>query len=214
MKIKNLSLFLIIPFLAGCTVEGEYTYDNAEKYIEYTAPVNFVDKVDELEIGWVNGKVNVTKGDSFTISETDSDYPLYYWHRASDTEGKYDIKVNLNGGGINGQAEALRLAIAKALCESLGETVHVGIEEDNRAVYVIKEESSYTLRMYSRVGKSIPLYCTAIGKILLSNKSDTELKRYFNSISLVPFTTSGSESQRLFAAYPHLDVARCLRQDV
>ncbi|MDR0603079.1 MAG: 30S ribosomal protein S9 [Bacteroidales bacterium] len=30
---------------------------------------------------------------------------------------KYDIKVNLNGGGIAGQAEALRLAISKALCE-------------------------------------------------------------------------------------------------
>jgi small subunit ribosomal protein S9 len=31
--------------------------------------------------------------------------------------GKYDIKVNLDGGGITGQAEALRLAISKALCE-------------------------------------------------------------------------------------------------
>ncbi len=30
-------------------------------------------------------------------------------------EDKYDIKVNLKGGGINGQAEALRLAIARAL---------------------------------------------------------------------------------------------------
>jgi small subunit ribosomal protein S9 len=28
---------------------------------------------------------------------------------------KYDIKVNLNGGGSSGQAEALRLAIARAL---------------------------------------------------------------------------------------------------
>ena len=28
---------------------------------------------------------------------------------------KYDIKVNLNGGGMKGQAEALRLAIARAL---------------------------------------------------------------------------------------------------
>ena len=28
---------------------------------------------------------------------------------------KYDIKVNLNGGGFSGQAEALRLAIARAL---------------------------------------------------------------------------------------------------
>jgi len=30
---------------------------------------------------------------------------------------KYDVKVNLAGGGIAGQAEALRLAISKALCE-------------------------------------------------------------------------------------------------
>ena len=30
-------------------------------------------------------------------------------------EEKYDIKVNLDGGGYKGQAEALRLAIARAL---------------------------------------------------------------------------------------------------
>ncbi len=32
-----------------------------------------------------------------------------------DVEGKYDIKVVLDGGGFKGQAEALRLAIARAL---------------------------------------------------------------------------------------------------
>lgn len=35
----------------------------------------------------------------------------------TDNIGKYDIKVNLDGGGINGQAEALSLAISRALCE-------------------------------------------------------------------------------------------------
>lgn len=30
---------------------------------------------------------------------------------------QYDVKVNLNGGGNTGQAEALRMAIARALCE-------------------------------------------------------------------------------------------------
>ena len=39
--------------------------------------------------------------------------------------GQYDIKVNLDGGGVKGQAEALRLAIAKALCE---------IDPANRAI--------------------------------------------------------------------------------
>ena len=32
-----------------------------------------------------------------------------------DVEGKYDIKVNLYGGGFTGQSQALRLAISRAL---------------------------------------------------------------------------------------------------
>ncbi len=33
------------------------------------------------------------------------------------TEGQFDVKANLDGGGIKGQAEALRLGISRALCE-------------------------------------------------------------------------------------------------
>ncbi|MBR5856526.1 MAG: 30S ribosomal protein S9 [Bacteroidales bacterium] len=33
------------------------------------------------------------------------------------TTANFDIKANLNGGGTKGQAEALRLAISRALCE-------------------------------------------------------------------------------------------------
>ena len=77
---------------------------------------------------------------------------------------------------------------AKKLCSDLGETVHMGILEDNSAVYILKEESSYTLRMYSRVGKVIPLYCTAIGKIFLSEKSPKELDAYLKATVLKPFT--------------------------
>ena len=32
-----------------------------------------------------------------------------------DSVGKYDVNANLKGGGVSGQAEALRLAISKAL---------------------------------------------------------------------------------------------------
>ena len=33
------------------------------------------------------------------------------------TAGQYDVKVNVVGGGINGQAEAIRLGISRALVE-------------------------------------------------------------------------------------------------
>ena len=48
-------------------------------------------------------------------------------------EGKYDIKVNLKGGGSTGQAEALRLAIARAL---------VKIDPENKPV--LKSEGFMT----------------------------------------------------------------------
>ena len=33
------------------------------------------------------------------------------------TEANFDIKVNVDGGGIKGQAEAIRLGISRALCQ-------------------------------------------------------------------------------------------------
>lgn len=35
----------------------------------------------------------------------------------TDTTGKYDITVNVDGGGITGQAEAIRLGVSRALVE-------------------------------------------------------------------------------------------------
>ena len=41
------------------------------------------------------------------------------------TEGNYDIKVTVVGAGTNGQAEAVRLAVSRALCQ---------INEEHRVV--------------------------------------------------------------------------------
>lgn len=35
----------------------------------------------------------------------------------TDSVGQYDVKASINGGGVNGQAEALRLGISRALVE-------------------------------------------------------------------------------------------------
>jgi small subunit ribosomal protein S9 len=37
--------------------------------------------------------------------------------RIVKAEATYDINVNVNGGGITGQADAIKLAISRALCE-------------------------------------------------------------------------------------------------
>ncbi len=35
----------------------------------------------------------------------------------TSTDGDYDVNVNVYGGGITGQAEAIRLALSRVLCE-------------------------------------------------------------------------------------------------
>jgi len=51
----------------------------------------------------------------------------------TDTVGQYDIKVNVAGGGVNGQVEAIRLGIARAL---------VKLNEENKPL--LKEEGLMT----------------------------------------------------------------------
>jgi len=44
-------------------------------------------------------------------------YKLEQPFKIADLSGKFDVKVNVGGGGTTGQAEAIRLAISRALCE-------------------------------------------------------------------------------------------------
>jgi len=51
----------------------------------------------------------------------------------TDNLSTFNLKVNVYGGGVNGQAESIRLAISRALCE---------ISEDNRPI--LKKEGLLT----------------------------------------------------------------------
>jgi len=42
-------------------------------------------------------------------------YKLEQAQAVTGVEGQYDVKVNVDGGGITGQAEAIRLGISRAL---------------------------------------------------------------------------------------------------
>ncbi|MBC8265975.1 MAG: 30S ribosomal protein S9 [Flavobacteriales bacterium] len=64
------------------------------------------------------GNITINKKDSKDYFSTDTLlYKINQPLQVVEMEGKFDIKVNVNGGGNTGQAEAIRLAISKALCE-------------------------------------------------------------------------------------------------
>lgn len=65
-----------------------------------------------------NGSVTINKRDLANYFPTATlQYKVQQPFALTGTEGAYDVKVNVYGGGITGQAEAVRLAISRALCE-------------------------------------------------------------------------------------------------
>lgn len=72
------------------------------------------------------GNVTVNKKDLKEYFTTGVlQYKVTQPFQLTETMGNYDVSINVNGGGITGQAEAVRLAISRALVE---------LDEENRKV--------------------------------------------------------------------------------
>ncbi|QBO58085.1 30S ribosomal protein S9 [Chryseobacterium salivictor] len=71
-----------------------------------------------------SGVITINKKDSKEYFGTDVlVYKVNQPFLLTESVGQYDVTVNVFGGGITGQAEAIRLAISRAMCE---------INEENR----------------------------------------------------------------------------------
>lgn len=73
-----------------------------------------------------NGKITVNKKEMNTYFPTGTlQYKVMQPLVLTENAENFDVKVNVYGGGITGQAEAVRLAISRAMCE---------LNEENRGV--------------------------------------------------------------------------------
>jgi IclR family transcriptional regulator, KDG regulon repressor len=94
-----------------------------------------------------------------------------------------------------GQAAREQLDVRKAslahleqLNHSTRETVHLTVRHKLSAVYIEKLDSPEPLRIHSRIGASVPLYCTAVGKVMLAYLDSAERERAINELELRRFT--------------------------
>ena len=72
------------------------------------------------------GKITVNKKDMAEYFTTATlQYKVNQPIAMTNNDGNFDITVNVYGGGITGQAEAIRLALSRAMCE---------LDAENRAI--------------------------------------------------------------------------------
>lgn len=75
----------------------------------------------------------------------------------------------------------------------VGEVIHLSLPDEtySNIIYVDKvkpENTGRAITMSSNIGKKVPIYCTAAGKLLLSQYSDDKIKELLKDIHFVKYT--------------------------
>jgi IclR family acetate operon transcriptional repressor len=76
-----------------------------------------------------------------------------------------------------GQMDLRRVVrpVLERLSQETGETANLVILDRREALYLDKVESPQSLRIFSRIGRRAPLYCTAVGKVLLAFRPEGQV---------------------------------------
>ena len=78
--------------------------------------------------------------------------------------------------------------VLEELVRVTNETAHLAVLEGTDVVYLSKFDCSHVVRMVSSVGKRVPAHVTALGKALLSGKSDEEIQTLYHNRELERMT--------------------------
>lgn len=69
-----------------------------------------------------------------------------------------------------------------------GETANLTVLDNEEIVYVAQEESNRLIRMFTKIGARIPLYCSAAGKVLLAFQLKEKQTSIIESLNFNRFT--------------------------
>jgi IclR family KDG regulon transcriptional repressor len=115
---------------------------------------------------------------------------LGYVERLEDGKIRLSYKVFKMGSTVphSRKLDEVTRPFMHRLSELSDETVNLGVLYADSVIYLDKVEAKQYLRLDHQIGEVDPLYCTALGKVLLSGFSEADLEEFFNSVELRPYT--------------------------
>ena len=84
--------------------------------------------------------------------------------------------------------------ILRELSSLSGNTAFLATLQESEVVYIDKMETFNSLRKYSIIGQRAPLYCTALGKSMLTGKTEEQIRRLYRDRELTVFTEKSISS--------------------
>lgn len=111
-----------------------------------------------------------------------------------NAQGTYHLGVACFalGQAALGQLDVRRLSLPYLLDlnQQTRETIHLTVRHGLSAVYVEKIDSPEQLRIHSRIGAAVPLYCTAVGKVMLAYLPELERDTVLRQLELKRMTAN------------------------
>lgn len=127
--------------------------------------------VSEISKATGFGKASVFKM-LYTLEKLD------YVQKTPDLKYQLGIKFAHYGSVVLEKQNIFKLIrpYLQKLRDKHNETTHLGIlDEDLNVIFMVKEASTNTVQMASRVGYKLPFYATAMGKVLVASKLDESM---------------------------------------
>jgi DNA-binding IclR family transcriptional regulator len=110
----------------------------------------------------------------------------------NEETGTYRLGVTVFDLGARFLAGLDLHAVARPLVRELaqreGESVNLGIREGLDALSIDVAQGTRNLQLVSRLGRRIPLWCSAAGKALLFDHDDDEVRALFADVEWTPLT--------------------------
>lgn len=132
---------------------------------------------DGLTMAEVCREVGAPKGSISPILHTmaDSGYVAYDGLTKRYTIG---LKTYLLGKSFDRESTSMSLFMAamRDVTAACGETCQLGVLDHGRVLYVAKVDSPQPVRLTSSIGKTLPIHYTAIGKALVSELPEAEVR--------------------------------------
>ncbi|AXF56746.1 IclR family transcriptional regulator [Salicibibacter kimchii] len=152
----------------------------------------FTDQERELSLSEITTRADMSKPTVYRLLASLEECGFLRKVKNSDQDIRYSLGLKLLELGyiVSEQLELRNVALPhmRDLCKAINEIVHLVIVDGDQATYIEKVESSQALRLYTRIGKSSPLYIGSGPKLLFAYMPKDEQEKILETLEMKPLT--------------------------
>lgn len=119
--------------------------------------------------------------------------------------GRYRLGLELFrlGNLVNTNIRRVVMPELEKLAQALEETVNYVRPEGGDVVYLIKKESPHSMRICTKIGQRLPMYCTAVGKAILAYLPEDQCRQLLQSYHYTPYTENTVQNEDMLRCQLH-----------